>query len=144
MPYEIRRPGDQPRVKPRLSALGRRVVAVALLLALVIAGVAYARTQAANRREELAQQVVAAVERSAVVCANALAAVKAPVGTVAELQSFLSRLEDSSDVIAKAEVAQEMITWCLPYAEGSPAQVDELHGARNRILLAVERYNAAR
>lgn len=144
MPYEIRRPGDQPRVKPRLSALGRRMVAVALLLALVIAGVAYARMQAANRRQELAQQVVAAVERSAVVCANALAAVRAREAVLAELQTYLRRIGDAGDVVTKAEVAQEMITWCLGHAGSLPAQVDELHGARNRILLAVEQYNAAR
>jgi hypothetical protein len=144
MPVEVNRPGDSLGEKPRLSGFGRRVVAVVLLLAIVATAVVYSRIQANRRKAELADQVLSAVERSKVVSANALSAAGADDAAQAALKGYVKRIDDARQVKDKAAAAQEMITFSLGQVHGIAAQVDELNGARNRLLLALQQYNDAR
>ncbi|MDP2871388.1 MAG: hypothetical protein Q8P31_02485, partial [Bacillota bacterium] len=119
MPLEINRPGDSAGEKPRLSSFGKRVVALALVLALVATMLIYSRIQAGNRKAELAEQVLAAVDRSKIVCTNALSAVGAGDEARAALQAFLGQIEGGKQVADKAAAAQEMITYCLSQVQGN-------------------------
>lgn len=142
MALEIDRPGDSAGEKPRLSAFGRLVLAAALVLALVVVAVVYSRVQAGKLRAERAEQVLAAVERSRTVCANALSAVGAGDEARAALQAFFGRIDGAKLMADKAAAAQDMITYCLSQVRGNQSQVDELHGARNRIILALQQYES--
>jgi len=144
VPLEINRPGDRAPDKPRLSTLGRRVAAVLVLVLVVVAvGAAYT-VQANRRRAELRADVLAAVERSKVVCADALSSVSAGDSALATLQGYSRRIDDSADLGDKVDASYEMITYALGHVAGSQAQIDELNGARNRILYAVKQYGGLR
>ncbi len=140
MSFVIKRPGDKSEHKPRLSSFGRRVVVGLLVVAAIVAAIVLANAQAARKRNELKQAVLDAVERSEVVCGNALSAVGAGTEAQSALQGFRDRIARAGDVDEKASVAQEMIDFALGHAGGNQAQVDELNGARNRIMLAMQQY----
>jgi hypothetical protein len=144
MSFEINRPGDSADDKPRLSAFGRRLVVAILLASLVVAALVYGTVQANRRRAELAELVLSAIERSRIVCANVLGAARAGDDAQAALQAFFRRIEAAGQVADKAAIAQEMITYCLGMVEGNAALVDELAGARNRIVLALQQHGGSR
>lgn len=144
MPLEIRRPGDALGEKPRLSRFGKGVVAAVLIIALAASGLVYSVVQAAHRRSELAVAVLQAVDRGRLVCTNALSAVGADNQASAALEGYFQEIETKTDVRDKAAAAQEMITYVLSQVGGDQAQVDELVGARNRILLALQQYENPR
>jgi hypothetical protein len=140
MSFEIKKPGAALDEKPRLSRFGRRAVAAGVIVLIVASILAYSALQANQRRKALEADVLDAIERGQLVCSNALSAVGADSAAVAALQGFVQRIGEARQVPAKAAAAQEMITYALSQVGGNQAQVDELNGARNRILLALERY----
>ena len=146
MPLDINRPSDTVGQKPRLSKLGKIIVAVSgaalVILAVVIISVLHANGQTAQAKKELSDQLIGTVERAETVCKNALSAVNANDQAVSSLQKYLDRIEKENDAAKKAEIAQEMINDTLSKVSGNQQQIDELNGARNRILLAVKNYNA--
>jgi hypothetical protein len=144
MPYEVRRPSDKLDEKPRLSKLGRTVVAVAAVLALVIVGAVYASVQASRARDELAQAVLAAIDRAEIVCANAASAVGAGAAVTGQLETYGREIDQKRLVEDKAAVAQQMLTYTIGVVGTNQAQLDELHGAVNRIVLAMREYQAAK
>lgn len=143
MPYEVRRPSDRLGERPKLSRFGRTVFAVAAIVVLVVVGWAYAAVQASRAREELARDVVAAVERAKVVCNNAASAVGAGSTATDRIASFAREIDAKRSVEDKAVTAQEMINYTLGLVGTNQAQLDELHGATNRLLLALQQYRGA-
>ncbi len=140
MSFEIKRPGDTTGDGARLSALGKRVVIALVILAVVVSILVFSRVQANRRLKELADDVLAAIDRAELVCTNALSAVGAGDQAVATLRDLAGRIAGAKQLEDKVALAQEMITYALAQAGGSQAQVDELNGARNRILLAMQEY----
>lgn len=144
MPLEINKPGDALGERPRLSRFGRGVVAAGLIVVVLAGMLVFSLVQGNQRKAALAAAVLDAVERSRLVCTNALGAVGADSEAIAALEGFYRRIEDENQVSGKATAAQEMITYVLSQVHGNQAQVDELNGARNRILVALQQYESQR
>lgn len=143
MAFEVRRPSDALGEKPKLSKFGRTVVTVAIVVALVIVGSVYAAVQANRARDQLAQALEDAIDRAEIACRNAVSAVGAGTAAADRVAEFGRQIDGKRLVTDKASVAQDMITYTLGLAASSQAQVDELNGARNRIVLALQKYQAA-
>lgn len=144
MAFEIRRPSEKLEEKPRLSRFGRTVVSVAIVAALVVVLAVSAAVQANRARAELAKNVQDAVDRAKVVCANAVTAVGGGSNAADQVATYSRQIDGKRTVDEKAAIAQEMITYTLGIAGSSQSQVDELNGARNRIILALQQYMGAK
>ena len=54
---------------------------------------------------------------------------------------MIKRIEDEKNPLTRADIATDMIGLCLRLAQDSQSQLDELTGARNRLLIAIREYN---
>lgn len=140
MSFQINKPGDTGGYKARLSSFGRRVVAGLIILTVVVSFIAYSRVLTNRKTAELRDAVVAAIDRAAVVCTNALSAVGAGDQAAATLRGHIEHIDSAKAIEDKVSRSYEMISFALSLVGSNQAQVDELNGARNRILLAMQEY----
>jgi hypothetical protein len=143
MAFEVRRPSDALGEKPKLSKFGRTAVTIAVVVALIVVGSVYAAVQANRARDQLAQAVEDAIDRAEIACRNAASAVGASTVATDRIAEYGRQIDGARIVADKAALAQEMITYTLGLAGSNQSQVDELNGARNRIVLALEKYRGA-
>ena len=118
----------------------RPVDAGIVIIVLVVASLIYSAVQSNRDRQQLARDLEEEVDRAKIVCSNAAAVVAAGATATDRLASFAREIDGQREAAGKAAIAQEMITYTLGLTAGDQAQLDELNGARNRILLALQKY----
>ena len=132
MAIEVKKPGSSLN-NIRLSRTGKIIIAIIAVILIVIGIVVISTVQSKSHQEKLAQPILDAVEHSVLVCKG--------ISSEDVLSSYINRIESEKAATDKADVAQEMIQFVTKQAEGNQAQLDELNGARNRITIALKKYN---
>jgi hypothetical protein len=140
MSIDIKKPSDAAAERPKLSKIGIISVALLLVLALVVAGMMVSSSRRRQALAENAKIVDAAVDHAVAVCRNVVT-VHGDAGDQAELNGMIKRIEDEKNPLTRADIATDMIGLCLRLAQDSQSQLDELTGARNRLLIAIREYN---
>ena len=134
MAVEIKRPGEGFGKKPKLSKLGKLLVFAGIAAVLLAAVLIIGAMHSAAQKKELAEPVLSAVEHSVLVC-------RSITGDGAEaLAELIDAVEQETDVLKKADAAQEMLLYASKLSEGNQSRTDELNGARNRITVALRQY----
>ena len=141
MAFHVNRPGNAMVQKPKLSIIGKIVIAVTVIVVLISALIVYSTILANQQKNLLKEDVLYAIERSKVVCANALSVVGASEDVIHLLKKYSDSIDTKEQIVDKSTAAQEMITYTLSQVSGTQAQIDELNGSRNRILVALKKYN---
>lgn len=123
-----------------MSTVGKISVGLAILI--VITSVIFMLSASRNKNAllERAKIIDASVEYASAVCKN----VGSSYGEdfLDELSRMSERISAEKDPLIRADMAINMVGLTLNEGELRQDQIDELNGARNRILLAIKEYKS--
>lgn len=125
-----------------LSPAGKKIVIGGILIVVALVVVLVISLVSGREERKYKDVILNAVARSITVSRNSVAELQRDVNENLKdiVDSYIQDIENQKKIMAKTELAKELITYLLGYSQYNVAVQDDLKGAQNRIMNAVKEY----